>query len=170
MSFLQSVGLELIKFASAGSFFVFGQTVMRTTPLYVALLASTGASFGATTPVDPPGEKNQAVAEDGERGESPIYLTANSMSIATGKPSLVTMSRGPTHIPVWSLSGGTAGQSVAGLVSGLPSGCGAVKVEIVVTGWPGHSLQDYHLAVGLGGDGICSDIPVAIQTWKAKHK
>ena len=55
------------------------------------------------------------------------------MSIATGKPSLVNMSSGSTHIPVWSLSGGTVGQSVAGLVSGLPSGCAAVKVEIVVT-------------------------------------
>ena len=43
--------------------------------------------------------------------ESPIYLTANNMSIATGKPSLVTMSRGSTHIPVWSLSGGTVGQA-----------------------------------------------------------
>ena len=37
------------------------------------------------------------------------------------------------HIPVWSLSGGTAGQSVAGLVTGLPSECAAVKIEIVVT-------------------------------------
>lgn len=58
---------------------------------------------------------------------------ANQMSIATGQPSLVLMSSGSVHIPVWSLSGGTVGQSVAGLVSGLPSGCGAVKVEIVVT-------------------------------------
>ncbi len=64
---------------------------------------------------------------------APLYLTANNMSIATGQPSLVTMSSGSTHLPVWSLSGGTAGQSVAGLVGALPSGCGAVKVEIVVT-------------------------------------
>jgi len=42
------------------------------------------------------------------------------------------MSNGSTHIPVWSLSGGTAGQSVAGVVA-LPGGCAAVKVEIVVT-------------------------------------
>lgn len=55
------------------------------------------------------------------------------MSIATGRPSLVLMSRGSTHIPVWSLSGSTVGQSVAGLVTGIPSGCDAVKVEIVVT-------------------------------------
>jgi hypothetical protein len=60
-------------------------------------------------------------------------LSAHNLSIATGQPSLVLMSSGATHIPVWSLSGITAGQSVAGLVSGLPSGCAAVKVEIVVT-------------------------------------
>ncbi|MCB2057512.1 MAG: exo-alpha-sialidase [Novosphingobium sp.] len=55
------------------------------------------------------------------------------MSIATGQPSLVLMSKGSTHIPVWSLSGGTVGQSVAGVVTGLPKDCAAVKVEIVVT-------------------------------------
>ena len=64
---------------------------------------------------------------------APICLSANHMSVATGQPSLVLMSSGSTHVPVWSLSGGTAGQSVAGLVGGLPGGCGAVKVEIVVT-------------------------------------
>ncbi|MDI9443110.1 MAG: glycerophosphodiester phosphodiesterase [Planctomycetota bacterium] len=46
----------------------------------------------------------------------------------------------------------------------------AQKAGLFVTGWPGHSLQDYHLAVGLGVDAICSDIPVAIQTWKAKNE
>ncbi len=63
---------------------------------------------------------------------SPIGLNANQMSIATGQPSLVVMSKGSTHLPVWSLSGGTAGQSVAGVVTGLPGDCAAVKVEIVV--------------------------------------
>ena len=63
---------------------------------------------------------------------SPIGLNANQMSIATGQPSLVVMSKGSTHIPVWSLSGGTAGQSVAGVVTGLPGDCAAVKVEIIV--------------------------------------
>jgi hypothetical protein len=94
---------------------------MRIILLYVALLASTVTSFGASSPVITPGEKIQAVAKDGARGvekrfpsrweESPIYLTANNMSIATGQPSLVLMSSGSTHIPVWSLSGSTAGQS-----------------------------------------------------------
>lgn len=32
---------------------------------------------------------------------SPIGLNANQMSIATGQPSLVVMSKGSTHIPVW---------------------------------------------------------------------
>ena len=63
----------------------------------------------------------------------PIHLTANDLSIATGQPSLVSMSSGSTHVPVWSLSGGTVGQSVAGIADGLPAGCAAVKVEIVVT-------------------------------------
>ena len=64
---------------------------------------------------------------------SPIFLNANQMSIATGKPSLVLMSSGSTHIPVWSLSGGTDGQSVSGVVTGLPRECSGVKVEITVT-------------------------------------
>jgi len=90
----------------------------------LALLAATVTSFGAGAPVHSPGEEKEA---------SPVCLAANQMSIATGQPSLVLMSSGSVHIPVWSLSGGTVGQSVAGLVSGLPQGCAAVKVEIVVT-------------------------------------
>lgn len=46
----------------------------------------------------------------------------------------------------------------------------AHKAGLLVNGWPGHTLEDYHLAIGLGIDGICSDIPVAIQQWKAKHE
>ncbi len=46
----------------------------------------------------------------------------------------------------------------------------AHKAGLLVNGWPGHTLEDYHLAIGLGIDGICSDIPVAIQKWKAKHE
>lgn len=64
---------------------------------------------------------------------NPICLTANDLSVATGQPSQVMMSHGSTHVPVWSLSGGTVGQSVSGIVDGLPGDCAAVKVEIVVT-------------------------------------
>ncbi len=143
MSFIQPVGRALTKAVLSGPFLVFGRIVLRMTLLSMALLASTVSSFGASDPVNPPGEKTPAVVEEGARGgekrtsgsgaESPIYLSAKHMSIATGQPSLVNMSSGSTYIPVWSLSGGTAGQSVAGLVAGFPSGCAAVKVEIVVT-------------------------------------
>jgi len=65
--------------------------------------------------------------------EGSVFLNASQMSIATGQPSLVLMSSGSAHIPVWSLSGGTVGQSVAGVVAGLPEDCRVVKIEIVVT-------------------------------------
>ncbi len=127
---------------------------LRGAYILIALLASsTVTSFGADDPVDSPSEKKQPAVEDGARAaekripctreKSPICLSANNMSIATGRPSLVTMSSGSTHIPVWSLSGGTVGQSVAGLVTGLPSGCAAVKVEIVVTTTDDATSPDY---------------------------
>ena len=116
---------------------------MRITFLSIAFLAMLATNAGASEPVSSPGtEQATAVNESprvveaatSEQGmSSPICLTANDMLIATGKPSLVLMSSGSTHIPVWSLSGGTPGQSVAGVVGGLPSECAAVKVEIVVT-------------------------------------
>ena len=72
-------------------------------------------------------------ANEEQRAAAPVGLNASQLSIATGQPSLVMMSSGSVQVPVWSLSGGTVGQSVAGVVSGLPHGCVAVKVEIVVT-------------------------------------
>lgn len=91
---------------------------MRKHPLtlrlsFLALLASTATGFAAEF--------------------APLFLSANQLSIATGKPSLVLMSSGSTHIPVWSMSGGTDGQSVSGVVTGLPKDCGGVRVEITVT-------------------------------------
>ncbi|MDO4573947.1 MAG: sialidase family protein [Planctomycetia bacterium] len=65
--------------------------------------------------------------------DAPRFLTASELSIATGKPSLVTMTSGSTHVPVWSLSGGTEGQSVAGVVPGFSADYAGVQVEIVVT-------------------------------------
>ena len=77
---------------------------------------------------------DQTVAPHAERRASaPISLNASQLSIATGQPSLVLMSSGSVQVPVWSLSGGTVGQSVAGVVGALPNECVAVKVEIVVT-------------------------------------
>ncbi len=91
--------------------------------------ASDTPARGSTQASEPGVEKRMS----GRWADSPTCLSANSLTIATGQPSLVLMSSGATHIPVWSLSGGTVGQSVAGLVTGLPSGCAAVKVEIAVT-------------------------------------
>ena len=107
---------------------VLSHSPMRTTFLPIALLALTITGLAAVDSVSPSGERKQAVAR-----WSPIGLGASDLSIATGQPSQVLMSNGSTHIPVWSLSGGTVGQSVAGLLTGLPSECAAVKVEIVVT-------------------------------------
>lgn len=42
----------------------------------------------------------------------------------------------------------------------------AQKAGLWVNGWPGRTLQDYHLAVGLGVDGICTDIPLAVQAFR----
>ena len=89
---------------------------MRIALPLLALLTSTVATFSADN-----------------KEPLPLCLTAPQLSIATGQPSLVLMSSGSMQVPVWSLSGGTVGQSVSGLVSGLPSDCKAVKVEIVVT-------------------------------------
>ncbi len=45
----------------------------------------------------------------------------------------------------------------------------AQKAGLKVTGWPGTCLEDYLLGVGLGLDAMCTDIPVAIQTWKTEN-
>lgn len=111
---------------------------LATATLTLALLATTVAGRSAS-PVVP------LAAVQGEG--TPVCLTAQNLSIATGTPSLVLMTNGSVQIPVWSLSGGTSGQSVAGLVGGLPRGCSAVKVEIVVTNTetpPAANLEDVY--------------------------
>ena len=65
-------------------------------------------------------------------GGSPICLTATDFVRATGTPSLVTWAKGSVHVPVWSLSGGTVGQSIAALTPPLPADCTAVRVAIQV--------------------------------------
>lgn len=109
-------------------------TRTQTALLCLALLTPATLAAGAREPVT--AEERARMDQQRDSGRSagtPLYLPANNLSIATGQPSLVTMSSGSTHLPVWSLSGGASGQSVAGVVGGLPSGCGAVKVEILVT-------------------------------------
>lgn len=102
---------------------------MRTTLFPVAMLASLLTNLHGNDPVEPSGGEGSTVAKTA----TPICLTANDLAIATGKPSRVLMSSVSTHIPVWSLSGGTVGQSVSGVVGALPKDWAAVKVEIVVT-------------------------------------
>lgn len=101
----------------------------------MALLAAFVSSLHRSDPVESSDGKKAALIEGVAKGTetqlprreeaSLLYLTANDLSIATGNPSLVLMSSGSTHIPVWSLSGGTTGQSVAGVVGALLSNCAA---------------------------------------------
>ena len=63
----------------------------------------------------------------------PIFLTAADMVLATEHPSLVTMSNGSASISVWSMSGGSPGQSITGLIPKLPPDCRAVRVELLLT-------------------------------------
>ena len=65
-------------------------------------------------------------------GGTPIRLVATDFVRATGNPSLVTWAKGSVHVPVWSLSGGQTGQSIAALTPPLPSDCTAVLVEMQV--------------------------------------
>lgn len=46
----------------------------------------------------------------------------------------------------------------------------AQKQGFVVTGWPGHTLNDYFLGLGLGVDAICTDIPVQVQEYIDRKK
>lgn len=62
----------------------------------------------------------------------PIVLAAKDFSLATGNPSLQMWRKGEATVPVWSLSGGQAGQSVTALTPPLPSDCRGVKIELLV--------------------------------------
>lgn len=46
----------------------------------------------------------------------------------------------------------------------------AQKQGLIVTGWPGHNLEDYFLGLGLGVDAICSDVPVLVQEYIESKK
>ncbi|WAC18395.1 glycerophosphodiester phosphodiesterase [Luteolibacter sp. SL250] len=41
----------------------------------------------------------------------------------------------------------------------------AQKQGFIVTGWPGRTMEDYFLGLGLGVDAICTDIPVEVQKY-----
>jgi len=42
---------------------------------------------------------------------------------------------------------------------------GAQNQGFIVTGWPGHTMEDYFLGLGLGVDAICTDNPVEVQKY-----
>jgi glycerophosphoryl diester phosphodiesterase len=46
----------------------------------------------------------------------------------------------------------------------------AQKQGFIVTGWPGLTLEDYFLGLGLGVDAICTDIPVQVQEYIDRKK
>jgi glycerophosphoryl diester phosphodiesterase len=46
----------------------------------------------------------------------------------------------------------------------------AQKAGLMVNGWPGRGAQDYHLAIGLGLDVHCTDVPVAVIGTKERMK
>jgi len=126
---------------------------MQTYFRHLSLLSFLMVNLQASDPVTSPGRESAAPAGTVEHGAGkripgesefpPLTLTANDLSIATGNPSLVLMSSGSTHIPVWSLSGGTTGQSVSGVIGALPDECVAVRVEIVVTSTDPQTSPEY---------------------------
>ncbi|MCB1227971.1 MAG: exo-alpha-sialidase, partial [Verrucomicrobiales bacterium] len=73
----------------------------------------------------------------------PLCLNASQFSISTGQPSLQLMASSSVQIPIWSLSGGTVGQSIAAVCGGLPRSCEAVKVQIVVTSTDATTSPDH---------------------------
>lgn len=121
-------------------------TIFHPTLYSVNVLAITFSivAFHTVTLAQQEGQTRGIESKNSEECEkASIDLTANQLTIATGQPSLVNMSSGSVHLPVWSLSGGTVGQSVSGLVTGLPRGCSAVKVEIVVTSEDASTSSDF---------------------------
>lgn len=78
-----------------------------------ALLAAAGFAFGASA-------------------FEPIEIAAKDFACASGNPSLQMWRKDEAVVPVWSLSGGQAGQSVVASTPSLPKECRGVKVELLV--------------------------------------
>jgi len=45
----------------------------------------------------------------------------------------------------------------------------AQEAGLAITGWPGKKPDDYLLGIALGVTHSCTDVPIAMQTWKAEH-
>ncbi|HEY5667835.1 MAG TPA: sialidase family protein, partial [Candidatus Saccharimonadales bacterium] len=89
------------------------------------------------TPVNSTDAATKAYVDQGGAGVSwqalPIFLSTGALQIATGAPSMLVATSGSISVPGWSMSGNTAGQSIAGMVTGLPAQCAAVKIELITT-------------------------------------
>lgn len=72
-----------------------------------------------------------AMAAGAQQVDVPIYLNANDLTHATGRPSFTVWKHGAAAVPVWSMSGEQAGQSFSGVTPPLPLNCAAVRVEIL---------------------------------------
>ena len=70
---------------------------------------------------------------------------------------------GSRQYSAWSFSGEKTGESVAGVVTGLPADCRGVKVEIVVNAAPGENgteAEDVYRVCLSQGTGEISGVPV----------
>jgi hypothetical protein len=146
---------------------------------FLPLLAlNTLAVLGAEDAIDSASHAEYEICgEDASRTEAPtcstrtgasVCLSANDLSIATGTPSLVLMSSGSTYVPVWSLSGGTPGQSVAGVINGFSNEFVAVKVEIVVTTTDEGTSSDFQDVYRVHLSQLSADSPFAAHSSLSK--
>lgn len=96
-------------------------------------------------------------------GTAPLILTAENFSVATGEPVQTVYADGSRQYSAWSFSGEKTGESVAGVVTGLPADCCGVKVEIVVNAAPGENgteAEDVYRVCLSQGTGEISGVPV----------
>ena len=96
-------------------------------------------------------------------GTASLVLTAENFSASAGDPVQTTCTVGSRQYSAWSFSGVKTGQSVAGIVTGLPVDCRGVKVEIEVNAIPGENCaetEDVYRVRLSQGIGEISGVPV----------
>lgn len=96
-------------------------------------------------------------------GTASLVLTAENFSASAGDPVQTTCTVGSRQYSAWSFSGVKTGQSVAGIVTGLPVDCRGVKVEIEVNAIPGENCaetEDVYRVRLSQGTGEISGVPV----------
>lgn len=98
-----------------------------------SLLGAVAAGPAAAVLLGSPEPAAAAAAGASSAAGGAVYLTANDMTIATGSPSLFMWNQGSVYLPVWSMSGGTTGQSIVGVATGLPADAVGLGVELIAT-------------------------------------